>query len=157
MYALFRCSANSADLQTNTGRRLTFGAKPCSGANYHRQRTMDWIDATGARSAAFDLTTKWQLQLAVERTEYWRMGCIPGGLGWWPAMSVTFIDNHDTGPSPDGGQNHWPFPGAKVEQGYAYILTHPGTPTVYWPHYFDWGPDLRGKIGTPSRSGSGRG
>lgn len=120
----------------------------CSNANYHRQKIMDWIDATGARSAAFDFTTKWQLQLAVERTEYWRMGCIPGALGWWPGMSVTFVDNHDTGPSPDGGQNHWPFPGAKVEQGYAYILTHPGTPTVYWPHYFDWGADLRGKIGT---------
>jgi alpha-amylase len=120
----------------------------CSGANYHRQKLMDWIDATGARSAAFDFTTKWQLQLAVERTEYWRMGCIPGAIGWWPEMSVTFIDNHDTGPSPDGGQNHWPFPGARVEQGYAYILTHPGTPTVYWPHYFDWGADLQNKIRT---------
>lgn len=120
----------------------------CSSINYHRQKLMDWINATGDRSAAFDFTTKWQLQLAVDRTEYWRMGCIPGAIGWWPAMSVTFVDNHDTGPSPDGGQNHWPFPGAKVEQGYAYILTHPGTPTVYWPHYFDWGPDLQNKIRT---------
>lgn len=120
----------------------------CSSINYHRQKLMDWINATGDRSAAFDFTTKWQLQLAVDRTEYWRMGCVPGAIGWWPAMSVTFVDNHDTGPSPDGGQNHWPFPGAKVEQGYAYILTHPGTPTVYWPHYFDWGPDLQNKIRT---------
>jgi alpha-amylase len=24
-------------------------------------------------------------------------------------------------------------------QGYAYLLTHPGIPTVYWVHYFDWG------------------
>ena len=26
-------------------------------------------------------------------------------------------------------------------QGYAYILTHPGTPTVFWDHLFDndWG------------------
>jgi len=24
-------------------------------------------------------------------------------------------------------------------QGYAYILTHPGIPCVYWVHYFDWG------------------
>ena len=120
----------------------------CSSINYHRQKLMDWINATGDRSAAFDFTTKWQLQLAVDRTEYWRMGCIPGAIGWWPAMSVTFVDNHDTGPSPDGGQNHWPFPGSKVEQGYAYILTHPGTPTVYWPHYFDWGADLQNKIRT---------
>lgn len=23
-------------------------------------------------------------------------------------------------------------------QGYAYILTHPGTPTVFWDHVFEW-------------------
>jgi alpha-amylase len=23
-------------------------------------------------------------------------------------------------------------------QAYAYILTHPGVPCVYWKHYFDW-------------------
>jgi alpha-amylase len=33
-----------------------------------------------------------------------------------------------------------------VEQGYAQILTHPGMPTVFWKHYFDWGPDLRARI-----------
>ena len=122
----------------------------CSGANYHRQKLMDWINATGGASQAFDFTTKWQLQLAVSRNEYWRMGCVPGAIGWWPAKSVTFVDNHDTGPSPGpgGGQNHWAFPSNKTEQGYAYILTHPGTPTVYWPHYFDYGSGLQGKIKT---------
>ena len=118
----------------------------CAGANYHRQKIVDWVDATGSRSAAFDFTTKWQLMLAVERNEYWRMGCVPGTIGWWPAMSVTFVDNHDTGGSPGGGQDHWRFPDSKLEVGYAYVLTHPGTPTVYWPHYFDWGADLKGKI-----------
>ena len=119
----------------------------CSGVNYHRQKIVDWIDQTGGASAAFDFTTKWQLMLAVQNTQYWRMGCVPGTIGWWPAMSVTFVDNHDTGGSPGGGQDHWRFPDGKLEVGYAYILTHPGTPTVYWPHYFDWGPDLKGKIG----------
>ena len=33
----------------------------------------------------------------------------------------------------------WPFPGDRVMEGYAYILTHPGVPCVYWPHLFDWG------------------
>jgi len=28
----------------------------------------------------------------------------------------------------------------------AQILIHPGVPTVYWKHYFDWGPDLQAKI-----------
>ena len=110
----------------------------------HRQLLMNWIDATGGRSAAFDFTTKGLLQQAVQYNEFWRLkdsaGKPSGAIGWWPAKSVTFIDNHDTGPShPSGGQNHWPFPGDKVMQGYAYILTHPGIPCVYWVHFYDWG------------------
>lgn len=112
--------------------------------NPHRQLIMNWIDATGGKSGAFDFTTKGLLQQAVQYNEFWRLkdsaGAPAGAIGWWAAKSVTFIDNHDTGPStPSGGQNHWPFPGDKILQGYAYILTHPGIPTVYWVHYFDWG------------------
>lgn len=105
--------------------------------NAHRQQTVDWIDATGGKSAAFDFTTKGVLQAAVNN-QYWRLrinNAPPGVIGWWPSNSVTFVDNHDTGSS----QNYWPFPGNKVMQGYAYILTHPGVPSVFWDHYFDWG------------------
>lgn len=108
----------------------------------HRQQLCDWIDDSGATSAAFDFTTKGILQLAVRNNEYWRLrdnnGKPIGLIGWWPQRAVTFIDNHDTGPSPNGGQNHWPFPSEKLLQGYCYILTHPGIPCVYWVHYFDW-------------------
>ncbi len=111
--------------------------------NANRQRICDWIDSTGGRATAFDFTTKALLQYVAASGEYWRLrdaqGKPAGLLGWWPANSVTFIDNHDTGPSPGGGQNHWPFPAQNVMQGYAYILTHPGIPCVYWVHYFDWG------------------
>ncbi len=111
--------------------------------NYHKQILSDWVNAAGGKSAVFDFTTKWQLMLAVDRNEYWRLknsdGKAIGFIGWWPAKAVTFLDNHDTGASPGGGQNHWPFPGDKVMQGYAYILTHPGIPSVYWVHYYDWG------------------
>ena len=34
---------------------------------------------------------------------------------------------------------HWPVSCDKVMQGYAYILTHPGVPTVYAAHFFNWG------------------
>lgn len=112
--------------------------------NAHRQAAIDWIDSVGGKSAVFDFTTKGILQQAVRAGEYWRLndgaGRPPGLIGWWSAKAVTFIDNHDTGASTGGaGQNHWPFPGAEIMQGYAYILTHPGIPCVYWPHYFDWG------------------
>jgi alpha-amylase len=123
--------------------------------NPHRQQIMNWINATDNdgnsstwtdRSAAFDFTTKGLLQDAVGRNDYGRLrdgnGAPSGAIGWWGAKSVTFLDNHDTGPSsPSGGQNHWPFPSDndKLMQGYAYILTHPGLPSVYWVHHFDWG------------------
>ncbi|MEM6328430.1 MAG: alpha-amylase C-terminal beta-sheet domain-containing protein [Bacteroidota bacterium] len=114
----------------------------------HRQIIIDWIDATGGTSAAFDFTTKWQLMLAVERTEFGRMGLVPGTIGWWPERSVTFLDNHDTGPSPGGGQTHWPFPAHRLGLGYAYLLTHPGTPTVYWPHLFGTEAEMRETLTT---------
>ncbi|SEU16750.1 glucan 1,4-alpha-maltotetraohydrolase domain-containing protein [Stigmatella erecta] len=115
-----------------------------SNPDAHRQQLMNWIDATGGKSTAFDFTTKGLLQQAVQYNEFSRLkdsaGKPAGAIGWWPAKSVTFIDNHDTGPSsPSGGQNHWPFPSDKVMQGYAYILTHPGVPCVYWVHFYDWG------------------
>src|SRR5262249_36987230 len=39
------------------------------------------------------------------------------------------------------------FPGARALMAYAYVLTHPGVPCVFWPHFFDWGPDARRVIG----------
>jgi alpha-amylase len=71
----------------------------------------------------------------------------------WKNRAVTFLENHDTGyrthedgtpqehHERDNFLNDW-----QVEQGYAYLLTHPGVPTVYWKHYFDWGQDLRERI-----------
>ncbi|MCK5683164.1 alpha-amylase, partial [bacterium] len=108
----------------------------------HRQRICDWIDSTNASCGTFDFTTKGVLQKAVRDREYWRLkdskGKPVGLIGWWSEAAFTFLDNHDTGPSPGGGQNHWPFPSDRIMEGYAYILTHPGIPCVYWTHYFDW-------------------
>jgi alpha-amylase len=71
----------------------------------------------------------------------------------WKNRAVTFLENHDTGyrtnedGTPQQGHESDSFAsGWEVEQGYAHILTHPGVPTVYWKHYFDWGSDLRDKI-----------
>jgi alpha-amylase len=36
--------------------------------------------------------------------------------------------------------------GDQVLQGYAYLLTHPGIPCIFWPHYFDYGPTIQSKI-----------
>ncbi|XP_074564012.1 alpha-amylase 3, chloroplastic isoform X3 [Curcuma longa] len=102
----------------------------------HRQRIVDWINATNGTAGAFDVTTKGILHTALERCEYWRLcdanGKPPGVVGWWPSRAVTFIENHDTGST----QGHWRFPSGKEMQGYAYILTHPGTPAVFYDHIF---------------------
>ena len=110
----------------------------------HRQRTVDWCDSTGGTSAAFDFTTKGILQEALAKNERWRLvdaqGRPPGVLGLWPSRAVSFIENHDTGSS----LQHWPFPSNNLMEGYAYILTHPGTPCVFYDHYHQSG--LREKI-----------
>jgi len=103
----------------------------------HRQRTVNWCDATGGTTAAFDFTTKGILQEALGRNERWRLtdaqGRPPGVMGLWASRAVTFIDNHDTGST----LNHWPFPSEHIQEGYAYLLTHPGTPTIFFDHWSD--------------------
>lgn len=39
-----------------------------------------------------------------------------------------------------------PGPRGRVLLGYAYLLSHPGTPFVLWDHLFDWGDDYHKKI-----------
>lgn len=114
-----------------------------------RSQLVEWVQGAGQRAAAFDFVTKGVLQEAVARCEYWRLrdgaGHAPGLIGWWPAASITFVENHDTGSS----QRHWPFPEERLAVGYAYILTHPGLPCVFWEHYFssdEAGQELRATI-----------
>ena len=125
---------------------LAYGAGLEYNQDAHRQRIVDWIDAAGGNCTAFDFTTKGILQEACGRSEFWRLidskGRAPGVIGLWPARAVTFIDNHDTGST----QGHWPFPHDNVMMGYAYILTHPGTPCVMWDHFFDWGDHMTKNI-----------
>lgn len=110
----------------------------------HRQKLCDWMDAVKGKIKVFDFTTKGVLQYAISTGEYWRLADKdrrPSGLiGWWPANAVTFIENHDTeARQTSTGHKAWPFPSSQLMQGYAYILTHPGIPCIFWPHLFDSG------------------
>jgi len=123
-----------------------------------RQKVTSWIDATGGKTTAFDFPTRYLLYESCMNDDYSRLCSIhngratPGGLlGLWPSRSVTFLDNHDTEYRRDhehrchnDGTRH--FPGETVAMGYAYILTHPGTPCVFWSHFFDWGQPTRQRI-----------
>nr|CAB3456670.1 unnamed protein product [Digitaria exilis] len=119
---------------------LAYGpdGKPLADQDAHRQILASWVDAVGGPGAAFDFTTKGVLQAALSNSELWKMkdaqGRAPGLIGLRPARAVTFVDNHDTGSKT---QHNWPFPEDKILQGYAYILTHPGTPCIFYDHFFD--------------------
>ncbi|KAA8537749.1 hypothetical protein F0562_027671 [Nyssa sinensis] len=108
--------------------------KPNYNQDQHRNELVQWVQTAGGAVTAFDFTTKEILQAAVQG-ELWRLKDSnekPSGMmGVLPQNAVTFIDNHDTG--------QWPFPSDKVMQGYAYILTHPGIPSLFYDHFFDWG------------------
>ncbi|KAL6858820.1 hypothetical protein ACP4OV_017822 [Aristida adscensionis] len=121
--------------------------KPASNQDQCRQEVVSWAQAVGGPAMAFDFTTKGLLQAGVQG-ELWRLrdgaGKAAGMIGWAPERAVTFVDNHDTGST----QKLWPFPSDKVMQGYAYILTHPGVPCIFYDHMFDW--NLKPEIETLS-------
>jgi alpha-amylase len=123
-----------------------------------RQRVTDWLDATGGRSTAFDFPTRFLLFEACRTDDYGRLRSanggrvVPGGLiGFWASRAVTFVDNHDTEyrreqDQQDEGYGTPHFPGETVAQAYAYVLTHPGVPCVFWSHFFDWGAATRHRL-----------
>lgn len=123
-----------------------------------RQKVTHWIDGTGGRCTAFDFPTRYLLYDACMSNEFSRLRSInygrvaAGGLiGYWPARAVTFLDNHDTEPCRDEEhirQNSCTrhFPGRVLSMAYSYILLHPGTPSVFWPHFFDWGQPIHTMI-----------
>uniref|UniRef100_A0ACD5ZU14 Uncharacterized protein n=1 Tax=Avena sativa TaxID=4498 RepID=A0ACD5ZU14_AVESA len=111
--------------------------RPAHNQDQFRQGLVDWVQTAGGPAMAFDFASKGLLQAAVQG-ELWRLrdgsGKAAGMIGWRPEKAVTFVDNHDTGST----QRLWPFPSDKVMQGYAYILTHPGVPCIFYDHMFDW-------------------
>ncbi len=122
----------------------------------NRQLLADWVDSTDSASnkknaaTVFDFTTKFNLMQAIENERYELMndnGRPSGMIGWWPAKTVTFVENHDTSPrDPNFLQTASAEYRTQRLMGYAYILTHPGIPSVFWPHFFDWGSEYRAKL-----------
>ena len=98
-----------------------------------------WIDGTEKQSMAFDFPMKYAaLNNGLAKSNYAGMSWIEDNKVWRPAgmihhhkynrYAVTFVDNHDT--YRDGSK----FKGY-VEQAYAFLLSSPGVPCVFWPHW----------------------
>lgn len=143
----------------------TFSVGEYDWGAHNDQRGWIWHTATSpgdltTASNVFDFSTYFNLKDNKGNYRAWygtgagtgMVGDLTDGLAW-RTRAVTFLENHDTGyrtnddgtpqmhHEHDSFANNW-----EVEQAYAQILTHPGVPTVYWKHYFDWGPDLRSRI-----------
>jgi alpha-amylase len=112
----------------------------------HVQAIIHWIDGThpepAFRSTAFDFPLRNALyQAVVWRNYHWLKynDKAPGIIGIWSDKAVTFLENHDTEDVRNGKYSSW-FPGGdQMLQGYAYLLTHPGMPCVFWHDIYDSG------------------
>ncbi len=116
------------------------------------QEIMSWIDSTHPnpefRSPAFDFPLREALYEAVawKNYHYLKYGDrAPGLIGLWSDKAVTFLENHDTeearnneyGFNFPGGYKSRDRNGDQMIQGYAYLLTHPGIPCVFWKDIYD--------------------
>lgn len=117
-----------------------------------RVQTNNWVNFTQQSSSAFDFNTKVSLQNAFRdnNLSYLRdfSGNASGMIGINPGKSVTFLDNHDTGLAQQCCGSNFVFPSDEnnLRKGYAYILTHPGNPMVFWTHFFDAPAGVRNAI-----------
>lgn len=105
-----------------------------------------WINGTytgGATvSGAFDFSLYYALSNILVTSTTQTASNNFNGLNWSGSMaglsgqygfsekSVTFVDNHDTFVHGSA------FTGSNIMRAYAYILTHPGIPCVFAPHYY---------------------
>ena len=104
----------------------------------------DWINTTDAndnkRSMAFDFPLYYHLRKVFSEGERpfnelanW-LDRNTSLIGRRASKAVTFLDNHDTYRH-DG--DRFPPDDKKLVQGYAFLLTHPGIPCVFWNHVFE--------------------
>jgi alpha-amylase len=107
----------------------------------------NYINATKGAVAVFDFPVYYTLKHCVRSNDFGGLRCDgrpPGIMGLDPARCCSFVENHDTdhleivgGPFGDSAQ---------IVRGYVYILTHPGTPCVFWSDWADRGQDVRRQI-----------
>jgi len=103
-------------------------------------RILGWTQDSGG--LAFDIMLKRQINTADPANLKYGLNARPDREA--RSQVVTFVDNHDMGQSPYSpangwGQQCWPCPQEFKSKAYAFILSMPGTPCVYWPDCFDWG------------------
>jgi alpha-amylase len=112
-----------------------------------------WINSTGNTSMAFDFPMKYAaLNNALAGNNYAGLAGgygVPHGLCGADEMkryAVTFVDNHDT------FRDHNKF-GGDWTKANAYILSAPGIPCVFWPHWKECKNDIKAMIAARKKVG----
>ncbi|MDE6316985.1 MAG: hypothetical protein K2L73_01130 [Muribaculaceae bacterium] len=122
-------------------------------ANY--DAVAGWINATGKESAAFDFPFKYAVNEAFSSGDMTKLVWKANGTTNQPAgmihfgysqFSVTFVDNHDT--YRDGSK----FTG-NVLAANAFMLSSPGTPCVFWPHWSQYKTQIKAMIAARNAAG----
>lgn len=94
----------------------------------------NWVDGTGKKSATFDFSQYYAMQsgLSGNFASFGTGSTMAGlaGVFGYSDYAVTFVDNHDTFVKFGAPE------GVNIMKAYAYILTHPGIPCVFGPHYY---------------------
>jgi len=98
-----------------------------------------WVEATGAN--AFDFPNFFNMRNAFLNGNLNEL-TNPSLISTMPEKAVTFVGNHDT-ESRDGSNE---FPDEFETHAYAYIMSAPGYPCVFYSHYEDSGEEQKDKI-----------
>lgn len=110
-------------------------------------RLSAWVTAAGKTVSTFDFPNKYAINSWNGGSNYSALvsGNKPKGLIQDTEMrkyAVTFVDNHDTHPPHDNPQQYT----GNISKAYAYLLSNPGIPCVFWVHWVNNKQDIKNMI-----------
>lgn len=134
---------------------LSVGEKPTG----DRQMLADMVNRSGNKTMLFDFPMRDSLAGALASTAHMYGNYLGqagtantnyGLVGWWSHAAVTLVNNHDIQPGHETvGRSTFPWgvsgstKGLSTQAAYAFILTHPGVPSVFIYDWLDRGTDLK--------------
>ena len=93
------------------------------------QNIKPFLAGSNYKLPVFDFPLVFILQKAISQNSFQSLSNPAAVLSFNSSLAVTFISNHDLYRSTPFGNNN------QILQGYAYILTHPGVPCVFFGDY----------------------
>ena len=115
------------------------------------------LEDAGWNTCTFDFATKYQaFNNGIASNNYAALkgaGMLGAGLSRY---AVTFLDSHDSFQRDDnefcGKNNSMKYPG-KIQQCYAYLLSMPGIPCVFYPHWVSFRDKIKPMINARYKTG----